>query len=400
MSFKSSGARKRAPPPPPVPPTDGKTEVLLRFFESEHFDEWVAISNLWRTNNDGVVDYLCNRLLSLSDERVERYLNQIITLQILRPNKSLERAIVRACARSIRLGTQTCWLLAAAAGDRVPGPTEALRDDAISRARGEWRLPFAAMSPMLDHRFAWTMAVARIRGSGRRQGSPRTRRRLLRGAGVAVARRRGVAQVSVSGGGAGRRTHWMTQSQKRRPQRGHVCVHPETRGDLCGCPRSQRGVRPGAGRRARAQRAPDALIEGHAPGAGVMFPMGETHARVVRIPASEAVLLNSREKAPYLLCLEVIAAPGEEWSHDGSPVSRRTRSTPRHSRESSDSLPLHDMSAPLWSTHDFLSGANGSGGHDPAERGRPARRRPQLATSGPLHPLNAAGGAPRRRAGG
>ena len=96
----------------------------------------------------------------------------------------------------------------------------------------------------------------------------------------------------------------------------------------------------------RIESVSDALIEGHAPGAGVMFPMGETHARAVRIPASEAVLLNSREKAPYLLCLEVIAAPGEEWSHDGSPVSRRTRSTPRHSRESSDSLPLHDMSAP------------------------------------------------------
>ena len=31
-----------------------------------------------------------------------------------------------------------------------------------------------------------------------------------------------------------------------------------------------------------------------------MFPMGDDHARVVRIPAEEAVLLNSREKAPYL----------------------------------------------------------------------------------------------------
>ena len=148
----------------------------------------------------------------------------------------------------------------------------------------------------------------------------------------------------------------------------------------------------------------DALIEGHAPGAGVMFPMGETHARVVRIPASEAVLLNSREKAPYLLCLEVIAAPGEEWSHDGSPVSRRTRSTPRHSRESSDSLPLHDMSAPLWSTHDFLSGANGSGGHDPAEMrtSSSAASTFSSANSGPLHPgLNAfAGGLAPRRDGG
>lgn len=57
MSSKSFRARKPPPAPTPAPPPDGKTEVLLAFFESEHFDEWVAISNLWRTNNDGVRDY-------------------------------------------------------------------------------------------------------------------------------------------------------------------------------------------------------------------------------------------------------------------------------------------------------------------------------------------------------
>ena len=40
-------------------------------------------------------------------------------------------------------------------------------------------------------------------------------------------------------------------------------------------------------------------------------------SRVVRIPAEEAVLLNSREKAPYLLCLEVISVAGA-GSEDGS----------------------------------------------------------------------------------
>ena len=27
----------------------GKTDLLLRFFDSEFFDEWIAISYLWRT---------------------------------------------------------------------------------------------------------------------------------------------------------------------------------------------------------------------------------------------------------------------------------------------------------------------------------------------------------------
>jgi len=419
MSSKSSGARKRPPPPPPAPPADGKTEVLLRFFESEHFDEWVAISNLWRTNNDGVVDYLCNRLLSLSDERVERYLNQIITLQILRPNKSLERAIVRACARSIRLGTQTCWLLAAAAGDsKKPGPIMALRDACEQAAlAGEWRPPFAAMSPMLDQPLRMDDVAGRA--SARLSGMARVRAASADAADAfseepespSRALAAGVAQVSFSGREESRTPDTLDDTEPETTSSQRVDTFASTlklAEDLCGLSTKLSAVFPPEGRhrqlRAGIESVSDALIEGHAPGAGVMFPMGETHARVVRIPASEAVLLNSREKAPYLLCLEVIAAPGEEWSHDESPVSRRTRSTPRHSRESSDSLPLHDMSTPLWSTHDFLAGANGSGGHDPAEMrtSSSAASTFSSANSGPLHPgLNAfAGGLAPRRDGG
>ncbi|KAL8477577.1 hypothetical protein ACS0TY_029755 [Phlomoides rotata] len=45
---------------------------------------------------------------------------------------------------------------------------------------------------------------------------------------------------------------------------------------------------------------------------GVCFPMGRGMYRVVHIPEDEAVLLNSREKAPYLICVEVLKseAPG------------------------------------------------------------------------------------------
>ncbi|KZV54474.1 phosphatidylinositol 4-kinase beta 1-like [Dorcoceras hygrometricum] len=39
---------------------------------------------------------------------------------------------------------------------------------------------------------------------------------------------------------------------------------------------------------------------------GICFPMGKGMYRVVHIPEDEAVLLNSREKAPYLICVEVL----------------------------------------------------------------------------------------------
>lgn len=39
---------------------------------------------------------------------------------------------------------------------------------------------------------------------------------------------------------------------------------------------------------------------------GICFPIGRGMYRVVHIPEDEAVLLNSREKAPYLICVEVL----------------------------------------------------------------------------------------------
>ncbi|KAE9608694.1 putative 1-phosphatidylinositol 4-kinase [Lupinus albus] len=47
------------------------------------------------------------------------------------------------------------------------------------------------------------------------------------------------------------------------------------------------------------------LIEAQNTG-GVCFPLGKGMYRVLHIPEDEAVLLNSREKAPYLICVEVL----------------------------------------------------------------------------------------------
>ncbi|XLR62419.1 hypothetical protein S83_013091 [Arachis hypogaea] len=39
---------------------------------------------------------------------------------------------------------------------------------------------------------------------------------------------------------------------------------------------------------------------------GVCFSLGKGMYRVLYIPEDEAVLLNSREKAPYMICVEVL----------------------------------------------------------------------------------------------
>ncbi|KAI3451528.1 hypothetical protein Pfo_008193 [Paulownia fortunei] len=51
---------------------------------------------------------------------------------------------------------------------------------------------------------------------------------------------------------------------------------------------------------------------------GMCFPMGKGMYRVVHIPEDEAVLLNSREKAPYLICVEVLKSEAPSNLKDAS----------------------------------------------------------------------------------
>jgi phosphatidylinositol 4-kinase len=87
---------------------------------------------------------------------------------------------------------------------------------------------------------------------------------------------------------------------------------------------------------------------------GICFPMGKGLYRVVHIPEDEAVLLNSREKAPYLICVEVLK--GENQSSNS-----QNKDTSSH-KLSRGGIPLANgdvqlqrpppWAFPLWNQHD------------------------------------------------
>ncbi|XP_051140812.1 phosphatidylinositol 4-kinase beta 1-like isoform X2 [Andrographis paniculata] len=58
---------------------------------------------------------------------------------------------------------------------------------------------------------------------------------------------------------------------------------------------------------------------------GICFPMGKGMCRVVHIPEDEAVLLNSREKAPYLICVEVLKSEAPSNSKDSSSIQKLSK---------------------------------------------------------------------------
>ncbi|XP_061346829.1 phosphatidylinositol 4-kinase beta 1-like isoform X2 [Gastrolobium bilobum] len=70
---------------------------------------------------------------------------------------------------------------------------------------------------------------------------------------------------------------------------------------------------------------------------GVCFPLGKGMYRVLHIPEDEAVLLNSREKAPFLICVEVLRCE-----------------MPSNSKETSSSQKLSQRGIPLANGDAFL----------------------------------------------
>ncbi|KAL8034673.1 hypothetical protein ABFX02_12G044300 [Erythranthe guttata] len=58
---------------------------------------------------------------------------------------------------------------------------------------------------------------------------------------------------------------------------------------------------------------------------GICFPMGKGMYRVVHIPEDEAVLMNSREKAPYLICIEVLKSEAPSNPKDASNSHKLSR---------------------------------------------------------------------------
>ncbi|XP_065874170.1 phosphatidylinositol 4-kinase beta 1-like isoform X2 [Euphorbia lathyris] len=87
---------------------------------------------------------------------------------------------------------------------------------------------------------------------------------------------------------------------------------------------------------------------------GICFPMGKGLYRVVHIPEDEAVLLNSREKAPYLICVEVLKCE--------IPSTKDTPMTPGAQKLSRGGIPLANGDAflhkpppwayPLWTAQE------------------------------------------------
>ncbi|KAI4317111.1 hypothetical protein L6164_025015 [Bauhinia variegata] len=91
---------------------------------------------------------------------------------------------------------------------------------------------------------------------------------------------------------------------------------------------------------------------------GVCFPLGKGMYRVLNIPEEEALLLNSREKAPYLICVEVLKCE----------IPSNSKETSSSQKLSKGGIPLANGDAllpkpppwayPLWTAQEVYRNSN------------------------------------------
>ncbi|KXJ20275.1 phosphatidylinositol 4-kinase beta [Exaiptasia diaphana] len=99
--------------PPP------KSSWLLRLFESKLFEMSIAIAYLFKSKEPGVLTYLGNKLFSLDDDDVSFYLPQLINMYIHMDDvgEVVHSYIVERCKRSFAFSLQAAWLLEAHCAD-------------------------------------------------------------------------------------------------------------------------------------------------------------------------------------------------------------------------------------------------------------------------------------------
>ncbi|EPZ32863.1 Phosphatidylinositol 4-kinase domain-containing protein [Rozella allomycis CSF55] len=90
-----------------------KKGLLLRLFESEHFDPYIALSYLFKYEDPGIQEYLCVRLKEFPPEAIEFLLPQLVHLFICKPEESasLENFMLEESGRSSHFAIMLLWLL-------------------------------------------------------------------------------------------------------------------------------------------------------------------------------------------------------------------------------------------------------------------------------------------------
>ncbi|XP_022254569.1 phosphatidylinositol 4-kinase beta-like [Limulus polyphemus] len=92
---------------------------LLRLFESKLFDMSIAITYLFKSKEPGVLSYIGNRIFSFTDKEVDFFLPQLVSLYIHHADIAdvVHAYLIHRCKKNADFSLQLVWLLTAYCSD-------------------------------------------------------------------------------------------------------------------------------------------------------------------------------------------------------------------------------------------------------------------------------------------
>ncbi|XP_078664883.1 phosphatidylinositol 4-kinase beta-like isoform X2 [Branchiostoma floridae x Branchiostoma belcheri] len=301
-----------------VPPP--KQSWLLRLFESKMFDMSIAISYLYNSKEPGVQAYIGNKMFSFLEEDVDFYLPQLLNMYIHMGEDmadALHPYIVARCRGGINFSLQSSWLLGAFSADarrhsrgiklrklilseelrpvrtkrevlRLPSPTSPTTSP-TKRTHQRSRSDFAAAmmtGPAALPSIKRSNSISKVT-----TGDLTTGRAFDSGCTCFD------SSMGVMNDLFGKPTECVCNAPRLQPMREFINALMAIGSRLQGL----------ATRELRTSRlyAELSLLNLNLP-ARVWLPCHPPQHHVVRIPHSAAVVLNSKDKAPYLIYVEVL----------------------------------------------------------------------------------------------
>ncbi|XP_067951653.1 phosphatidylinositol 4-kinase beta-like isoform X2 [Watersipora subatra] len=328
-----------------------KQSWLLRLFESKLFNMSLAITYLFNSKEQGVQIYIGNRMFTFQDDDVDAYLPQLLNMYVQMRDvaEAIHAYIVQRCRKSVEFAIKTTWLLDAytvyqtqtgsKCGQGVKLRNAIINDGLVPRTNNKSMLGHLALSfnnsgshhlqshsdlsPRVNKTFVKSHSRSRSDATGMMNFTltPSPTDPILISAAMSS---NAAGYLSMGNNAAG------DLMSGKAFDNGCICQQASysdmldsiLRGSACKCcaPQLQPemefvtalmniGQRLGAletkEQRTRHLIAELGMLNLNLP-ARVWLPVNRSTHMVVRIPATSAVVLNSKEKCPYLIYVEVL----------------------------------------------------------------------------------------------
>ncbi|XP_077048301.1 phosphatidylinositol 4-kinase beta isoform X2 [Agelaius phoeniceus] len=339
-----------------------KQSWLLRLFESKLFDISMAISYLYNSKEPGVQAYIGNRLFCFRHEEVDFYLPQLLNMYIHMDEDvgdAIKPYIVHRCRQSIDFSLQCALLLGAYSSDMHISTQRHSRGTKLRRLilsdelkpAGRRREPGAAL-PGADTGLS---------------PSKRTHQRSKSDATVSISLSSNLKRTASNPKVESEEEEFSSSTEsldkslappaRLAPEREFIKSLMAIGKRLATLPTKEQ----------KTQRLISELsLLNHKLPARAWLPTAAFEHHVVRVPHSQAVVLNSKDKAPYLIYVEVLECDNFDTASVPARIpENRIRSTrsaenlpecgmgPEHRAGSFSTVPNYDNDDEAWSVDDI-----------------------------------------------